>query len=1183
MDNSTLVATAATVVTFLFWSFVGVIHLITASKNTTLRKTSKLVSAQEVKDFFSRETDSLRSFFQKGRRAGIKIRPLDPKYQTLADRRRTIAENGRNEYKKNRGSKDARVVRDAGTNNRNVFSFLVGANRQRTRFAHFGNGSKRVASNSQRHAQPLTREDSMYRVQSSKAIVNSLTASFRQGELGMSSMDFEKEMRRPTRKLSVKARSVIMAVDREIHSRATSDALAIISEQGENKGVVFGREDASCFGMTLKRWFGWGVLMFEFPLLWVQPFLVKGVWPPVLEEPLLKLGKSLFFKVSLDGTRAICICALVIMLALETSRRALQRLPKARESSLWDFRLWGCRAMYEFLYISIVSTMVVPIKTHLCVQVRANGTFTNETSACEAGSGEDSLLEILDIFGAMLVLTLLFHFAVRYMLLEKNTQNPSFRYFDMFNVAFHIAKAVLSAITGLYSHLPIFVLCAYALSFTLLGYANYHLQPCLGRGRVVNNMRSVLFSGGAYICICGLFAYAFVNGGNNGNGTFYATFGFGMCVVGGAAWAINNKRAARFSIPRKSWHEILLRGGETLHARTSAAVAARLHIENLGGCFYDGDLLLSLQRRVTDRKERSLVKWNSAISFLTAISSLLASRGGESNVVTEVYFEAVGRRVARRRSSLLRSPKGKKRGVKQESKTSRVLVDNPKLLFNMCTATYIIEAGMYCSDLVANWSTTVSEDLRVAAAQTLLRVHNALQKKNSFLSAVLKGCKGDQGDDLLLKFMKDERILALSYAFALLGALQSPPFSRVAPPFEYLSQFLFKRRRYYQLDRLLPFDDATRMTPSQEGRYMECGALYKSVENEIVGCVSKWYVMRRARYKGTRANNVLSEQQEMRILLIVESLWNVACSGANLSRHLDVTLGFTAEVDMDSCLEFPIGMVISPGWMGIIKILSTLVFSSNLLVHFLSTVIFEGILASYSREEIVGGSDSAAFWKNYDAMKKEAALLDDVCQSIIGCFKPADRKWRPIPEKCICVLVPLFHKTKGREETGAPHLEQARRSIVLARIGNALTRSRMDSFLKHWRARSKREEHKMLQAATSGNSDIWHEETKRHTALGHLFAPSISDQESIKYVKDMDTSDTLWSLLHDEDYGEFGEWFDSVRAIPSTGPSEYTMAASAELFTRSRSVTSDKSDSKEDIISYGTGKNISKLFLSEAE
>ena len=214
--------------------------------------------------------------------------------------------------------------------------------------------------------------------------------------------------------------------------------------------------------------------------------------------------------------------------------------------TLKTIRLWGCRATYEALFITIVGISSMTLKLYSCdhsPDSHANGTQAARADAtylCNESGDAISDAGIADAVVSTLLLTAVFHFATRYMLFEK-TQNPSFRYFDVFNVVFHITKAVLSAITTIFGRNPIFVLVVYSVCFILLGASNYKFQPCLGRGRVVNNMRAVLFFGGAYISMFGVAMR--IKGTDSPVGvSFYVIFALVLIFISYFVWSKNDAR-----------------------------------------------------------------------------------------------------------------------------------------------------------------------------------------------------------------------------------------------------------------------------------------------------------------------------------------------------------------------------------------------------------------------------------------------------------------------------------------------------------------------------------------------------------------------------------------------------------------------------------------------------------------
>ncbi|KDO24728.1 hypothetical protein SPRG_10262 [Saprolegnia parasitica CBS 223.65] len=109
-------------------------------------------------------------------------------------------------------------------------------------------------------------------------------------------------------------------------------------------------------------------------------------------------------------------------------------------------------------------------------------------------------------------------------------------------------------------------LCA---SFLLL--YTYETQPCIGSGRVPNNLRAVSFSSSIYTSLCVL---ALVVTGSDITPLYYALTL--LPVVWGLAWTLNNRRASLYNIPDLSILDLLEHPSSQAHV--VGAIAA-FHVD----------------------------------------------------------------------------------------------------------------------------------------------------------------------------------------------------------------------------------------------------------------------------------------------------------------------------------------------------------------------------------------------------------------------------------------------------------------------------------------------------------------------------------------------------------------------------------------------------------------------------
>ena len=260
---------------FLAWTFIGFVHIVSAMKNTLLRKAAYEITAKDFAGFL-KVGRTLSSFVHSAARSAKKRGSVVPLETLVGEAGRTASHANQNRRRKSSLLGDiAKTIRGRALN-RSPFAFKAGRKQIRKAWKEADDGAKRW---SERHMKELSRDK--YRIRSSVGIVRRAHSETPDEEI----VDILK-------RVSTATSAILKSVDRRKNERAVADALAIISQEGEKRGAISGKEDAKCFGLTLKRWFGWGVIYFEFPLLWVQPFLLKGVWPPVVEEPMMQLGKE---------------------------------------------------------------------------------------------------------------------------------------------------------------------------------------------------------------------------------------------------------------------------------------------------------------------------------------------------------------------------------------------------------------------------------------------------------------------------------------------------------------------------------------------------------------------------------------------------------------------------------------------------------------------------------------------------------------------------------------------------------------------------------------------------------------------------------------------------------------------------------------------------------------------------
>ncbi|OQR87292.1 hypothetical protein ACHHYP_09222 [Achlya hypogyna] len=130
---------------------------------------------------------------------------------------------------------------------------------------------------------------------------------------------------------------------------------------------------------------------------------------------------------------------------------------------------------------------------------------------------------------------------------------PSYQYIIVMARTLCPIVAILVMNVGPGRYQVVCILCGLLIVWCWLLVYSYLTQPCIGSGRVPNNIRALTFSSATYSTLCSI-------GILLGNGSLYtfSLFLIPLPLVWATAWRLNNRRAMRYHIPYASILELLV-------------------------------------------------------------------------------------------------------------------------------------------------------------------------------------------------------------------------------------------------------------------------------------------------------------------------------------------------------------------------------------------------------------------------------------------------------------------------------------------------------------------------------------------------------------------------------------------------------------------------------------------------
>ncbi|KDO24734.1 hypothetical protein SPRG_10268 [Saprolegnia parasitica CBS 223.65] len=253
-------------------------------------------------------------------------------------------------------------------------------------------------------------------------------------------------------------------------------------------------------------------------------------------------------------------------------------------SSLWLYKTWrrtDDRLLRRFAYPITFDVLYIPLaSTFLRMAVCPLG---HDRVALPDGSTCDCL----DRYGFFWAIgsvgfVSIYSCAIYYkMFIEPTGSTMDFRFETSFQIIMVMARtlnpllSMLANSVGLTHQaaraVPLTLAFLASLSFLLL--AAYKTQPCIGSGRLPNNIRVLSFSSSLYTTLCVL---GFLVAGGPPQHLHYSLGLLPLIWV--TAWVVNSRRAAKFHIPSLTIVELL--HDRTLQAKTVGAIAA-LHVNPL--------------------------------------------------------------------------------------------------------------------------------------------------------------------------------------------------------------------------------------------------------------------------------------------------------------------------------------------------------------------------------------------------------------------------------------------------------------------------------------------------------------------------------------------------------------------------------------------------------------------------
>ncbi|EQC39954.1 hypothetical protein SDRG_02609 [Saprolegnia diclina VS20] len=317
------------------------------------------------------------------------------------------------------------------------------------------------------------------------------------------------------------------------------DVTKIHDPLAQGKAVALSqRKSSTTSRRRLQRYMKLGAMWAEWPSLSHTPltiaFKVAG-GPPWLNP----LYFSLNFPYEASNVVLVLLCTTAVLL-LWLGKRITPICDLWRKKYLYPM-------VFDVLYIPLTSTLV---RLATCpdgyVQFVLPG---GATCAC------------IDHFGYFWGIGLsgfvaLYLSALHYKLYtEPLATTMDFRFQTSFQIIMVMARTLNPIVSMLVSQLDIEhhpaigsgIALGFLLCMTLLFCYNYKVQPCIGSGRLPNNIRALTFSSAMYASLCVL---AFVGASAPIRHLYYALTPLPLLWLG--VWRLNNRRALQFHIPDKS-------------------------------------------------------------------------------------------------------------------------------------------------------------------------------------------------------------------------------------------------------------------------------------------------------------------------------------------------------------------------------------------------------------------------------------------------------------------------------------------------------------------------------------------------------------------------------------------------------------------------------------------------------
>ncbi|KDO23132.1 hypothetical protein SPRG_09940, partial [Saprolegnia parasitica CBS 223.65] len=243
----------------------------------------------------------------------------------------------------------------------------------------------------------------------------------------------------------------------------------------------------------------------------------------------------------------VCGCSIAALRLTKYCRTRPSSAPTVTPVDGWLLKKYLYPITYDMLYIPLMSTLV---RLATCpngyVQIVLP---SGATCAC------------IDHFGYFWVVgftgfLVLYIAALRYKLYtEPLATTMDFRFQTSFQIIMVMARTLNPIVSMLVSQLDIEqhpaigsgIALGFLFCMTLLFCYNYKVQPCIGSGRLPNNIRALTFSSAMY---ASLIVLAFIGASAPITDLYYALTPLPLLWL--TVWRLNNRRALQFHIPDKS-------------------------------------------------------------------------------------------------------------------------------------------------------------------------------------------------------------------------------------------------------------------------------------------------------------------------------------------------------------------------------------------------------------------------------------------------------------------------------------------------------------------------------------------------------------------------------------------------------------------------------------------------------